>query len=73
MRACLWNWENKPKEQKYDIQRHKMPKCVDDVQNEWGALAVKWSGLKDVEKTLETSQKIKTHALIVTQVNECFS
>jgi len=73
MRAWLSNWENKPKEQKYDIQRHKMPKCVGDVQKEWGALAVKWSDLNEVEKTLETSQQLKTHALSITEVNECFS
>lgn len=50
-----------------------MPKCVRDVQKEWGALAVKWSGLNEVEKTLETSQQLKAHALSITEVNECFS
>lgn len=50
-----------------------MPKCVGDVQNEWGPLEIKWSGLKEVEKTLETSHKFKTHALTITEVNECFS
>lgn len=50
-----------------------MPKCVGDVRKEWGALAVKWSGLNEVEKTLETSQQLKTHALSITEVNECFS
>lgn len=73
MRAWLSNWENKPKEQKYDIQRHKMPKCVGDIRKEWGALAVKWSSLNEVEKTLETSQQLKTHALSITEVNQCFS